>query len=176
MRDASDELLTAIRDAIDPKEREARINASRQERLYTEFATNYNANDLDSRQTAVRAAREFVGLYAEDPNVAEIVTFMQRNLPRLEQSVTVMAQRQEAMERARAMALERQQRREQERADRERRRQESAANKPNASNNRTTSNASGNRSGTRDEVIPPPPRQPSDPVVRTPRYPVIRRP
>ena len=173
MRDASEELLAAIREAIDPKEREARINANRQQRLYTEFATNYNANDLAGRQTAVRAAREFVQLYADDPNVAEIVTFMQRNLPRLEQSVTMIAQREEAMERARTMALERQQRMEQERAERDRRRQEARANDPNSENRRDPRT---NRSDTKEEFVPPPPRQPSDPMVRTPRFPIIRRP
>ncbi|MEQ1762468.1 MAG: hypothetical protein ABL984_04895 [Pyrinomonadaceae bacterium] len=172
MRDASDELLAAIREAVDPKEREARIAANQQQSLYTEFATNYNANDLAGRQTAVRAGREFVQLYADDPNVAEIVTFMQRNLPRLEQSVTMIAQREEAMERARSMAIERQQLMEQERAERDRRRQESA-NNPNAENVRAPR---ANRSDTKEEMVPPPPRQPSDPVVRTPRFPITRRP
>jgi hypothetical protein len=174
MRDASDELLAAVRDAIDPKEREARINGDRQQRLYTEFATNYNANDLAGRQTAVRAAREFVQLYADDQNVGEIVTFMQRSLPRLEQTVTIMAQREEAMERARTMALERQRRMEQQRQDRDRRRQETTS----GANNNTNSanNRSSNRSDTKADIVQPPPRQPSDPVVGTPRYPIIRRP
>ena len=173
MREASDELLSAICEAIDPKEREARINANRQERLYTEFATNYNANDLAGRQTAVRAAREFVQLYADDANVAEIVTFMQRNLPRLEQTVTMMAQRDEAIERARTMAIERQQQMEQQRQERDRRRQETEEERA-AREQRRLNDA--NRTGTKEEMVPPPPRQPSDPAVRVPRYPIIRRP
>jgi hypothetical protein len=174
MRDASDELLAAIREAVDPKEREARINANQQERLYTEFATNYNANDLAGRQTAVRAAREFVQLYANDQNVAEIVTFMQRNLPRLEQSVTMMAQREEAMERARAMALERQQQMEQQRQERERRRQETSSASGNTTSIPTNSNSDANRPGNKEE--PPVVRQPSDPMYRSPRIPIVRRP
>jgi len=175
MRDASDELLGAIREAVDPKEREARINANQQERLYTEFATNYNANDLAGRQTAVRAAREFVGLYANDPNVVEIVTFMQRNLPRLEQSVTMMAQREEAMERARTMALERQQQMEQERQQRERRRQETADEAAAKEQyRRNDPNAPPNRTGNKEET--PVVRQPSDPMYRSPRVPMVRRP
>ena len=126
MRDASDELLAAIRDAVDPQEREARINADRQQRLYIQFASNYNGSDLASRSAALTAAREFVALYGTDSNVAEIVTFMQRNLPRLQQSVSMLEQREAAMERARAQAIERQQQRDQERQGRERRRQETA--------------------------------------------------
>jgi len=177
MRDASEDLLKAIRDAIDPKEREARIHANRQERLYNQFASNYNSNDLAGRQSAVTAAREFVQLYATDPNVAEIVTFMQRNLPRLEQTVTMMAQREEAMERARTMALERQQQMEQQRQDRDRRRQESAANGANPQGDRTgvpPLNRTEKDQSTRqpsDPVV----RQPSDPMPR-PRFPVVRRP
>lgn len=174
MRDASDDLLMAIREAVDPKEREARISANRQERLYTEFATNYNANDLAGRQTAVRAAREFVGLYANDPNVAEIVIFMQRNLPRLEQSVTMMAQREEAMERARTMALERQQQMEQQRQERERRRQETPTGTGNNSTTQTNRSSDANPSGNKQEA--PASRQPSDPMYRSPRIPIVRRP
>jgi len=174
MRDASEDLLAAIRAAIDPSEREARINADRQQRLYTQFATNYNSNDLAGRNSAVIAAREFVSLYANDPNVAEIVTFMQRSLPRLEQSVMMMEQREAAMQRARAEAIERQQRMEQQRQERDRRRQENTAGTGNDTN--PPNGRSSNRSETREEMVPPPPRQPSDPVVRTPRYPIIRRP
>ena len=127
LRDASEQLIAAIRNAIDPKEREFRINVQRQQQLYNNFALNFNAADLASRQTALSAAREFVGLYADDPNVAEIVTFMQKNLPRLQQSVAMLQQREEAVERAQAQALEREQRRESQRIERERRNQEAAA-------------------------------------------------
>lgn len=170
MRDASEELLDAIRSAIDPVEREHRINIERQERLYTAFATNYNSNDLASRSTALTAAREFVDLYADDPNMAEIVMFMKRNLPRLEQGVRMMEQREAAMERARAQAVERQQRQEEQRLESERRREQAAANAAN-NQNRTGAPSSNQR--------PPPakddpPRQPSDPPRQ--KWPADRRP
>lgn len=174
MRDASDELLKAIRDAVDPKEREARINADRQQRLYNEFAANYNSNDLTSRRAALNAAREFVSLYTGDGNVAEIVTFMQRNLPRLEQSVNMMEQREAAVERARNEALARQQRMEQDRQQRDRRREESAENAAAREQFRRRDSNSANRTDVKDEV--PQPRQPSDPVMPRPRVPVTRRP
>lgn len=174
MRDASDELLKAIRDAVDPKEREARINADRQQRLYNEFAANYNSNDLTSRRAALNAAREFVSLYAGDVNVGEIVTFMQRNLPRLEQSVNMMEQREAAVERARNEAMARQQRMEQERQQRDRRREESAENAAAREQFRRRESNSTNRAEGKEEA--PPPRQPSDPVVVRPRVPITRRP
>ena len=174
MRDASVELLNAIRDAVDPKEREARINADRQQRLYNEFAANYNSNDLTSRRAALNAAREFVSLYTNDGNVAEIVTFMQRNLPRLEQSVNMMEQREAAIERARNEALARQQRMEQERQQRDRRREESAENAAAREQFRRRDLNSTNRSEGKEEA--PPPRQPSDPIVTRPRMPITRRP
>ena len=127
LREASDDLIAVIRGAIDPAEREFRLNVRRQQDLYTAFATNYNRPDLASRQTALTAAREFVGSYEMDANVAEIVTFMRRNLPRLEQSVTLLQQREAAMEQARAQSLERELSREQQRAERDRQRQEAAA-------------------------------------------------
>lgn len=127
MRDASEQLIDAINGAIDPEEREFRLKVRKQQRLYMDFATNYNARDLDGRQTALNAAREFVALYEKDPHVSEIISFMQKNIPRMQQTVSMMERRQEAVERARAQAAERQQRREQERADRERRRQEATA-------------------------------------------------
>ncbi len=174
MRNASEDLLAAIRKAVDPVEREARVNANRQQRLYTEFAAGYNANDLTSRRAALVAAREFVSLYSADQNVAEIITFMQRNLPRLEQSVSMMEQREAAIERARAESIERQQRMDEQRLDRERRRAEAnAANAAANGANRSTPNAPGTRADTKEEA--PPARQPSDPGYRTPRYP-IRRP
>lgn len=172
MRDASEDLLAAIREAVDPKEREARINANRQQRLYNEFSAGYNANDLSSRRAALTAAREFISLYAADQNVAEIVTFMQRNLPRLEQGVAMMAQREEAMERVRTQALERQQRMEQERLERDRRREEAAAKSGNGQPNRNPQTP--NRPESKEET--PVGRQPSDPLVRTPRIPIVRRP
>jgi len=180
LRDASDELLEAIRGAVDPKEREHRINIDRQQRLYTTFATNFNSNDYAGKSAALIAAREFVGLYANDTNVAEIVTFMQRNMPRLEQSVNMLQQRETAMERARAQALDAQQRQEQQRLDRERRQQEAAARAAeNQNTNRTgTAGAASNQRETRNSKdapqFPQPPRQPSDPPRQ--KWPVDRRP
>lgn len=175
MRDASDELLAAIRDAVDPKEREARINADRQQRLYTQFASNYNGSDLASRSAALTAAREFVSLYAVDSSVAEIVTFMQRNLPRLEQSVNMLAQREEAMERARAQAIERQQQMERERQVRESRRRETAEQSAaKEQSRRNDPNSPQNRTGNKEDA--PAVRQPTDPMYRSPRIPAVRRP
>lgn len=174
MRDGSEDLLRAIRNAVDPKEREARINADRQQRLYNEFAAGYNANDLSSRRAALNAAREFVSLYPNDPNVAEIVTFMQRNLPRLEQQVSMMEQREAAMERARSEAAARQMQIEQMRQERERQgrgsSEEAASRDQNARRDRNSQ-----VNGPETRVEPPQPRQPSDPVAR-PRFPIVRRP
>lgn len=174
MRDASDELLEAIRNAIDPAERELRIKTIHQQRLYTTFATNYNANDLAGRSAAVSAAKEFLAAYANEKNVAEIVTFMQRNLPRLEQGVRMMEQREAAMERARAQAAERQQRQEQQRLDRERRQQEAAARAEERKKNTGGVDSSKRETQNQKEAAQPP-RQPSDPVTR-PRIPIVRRP
>lgn len=182
MRDASDDLLEAIRNAVDPKEREQRINIDRQQRLYTTFATNFNSNDYAGKSSALTAAREFVGLYANDASVAEIVTFMQRNMLRLEQTVNMMQQREVAMERARAQALEARQRMEQQRDEQQRRRDESAArNADNQNTNRTGIAAGGSsqRQNQNSKEAPqyPQPRQPSDPVP-PPRakWPTDRRP
>lgn len=179
MRDASEELLKAIRDAVDPREREARITANRQQRLYNEFSAGYNSNDLSSRRAALVAAREFTSLYANDQNVAEIVTFMQRNLPRLEQSVSMMEQRETAMERARAEAMARQQQMEQMRQERDQRRQETNAANPNQQGDRGAPNRQDRNEkeeAERRQPSDPVVRQPSDPIVRTPRMPIIRRP
>jgi hypothetical protein len=174
LRDASDKLLAAIRDAIDPKEREFRINVQRQQRLYNNFAQNFNGVDLASRQTALLAAREFLGLYANDPNVAEIITFMQKNIPRLQQSVAMLQQREAAMERTRAQALEREQMRERqrierdrERAERENRRKDAAANNP-----RRTDGSDSAMPALSDNE-----RRPVQPTDNTRRnFPVVRRP
>jgi hypothetical protein len=175
MRDGSEELLDAIRNAIDPAERELKIKIDLQERLYTTFATNFNANDYSGKSAALYAAREFIGQFADDPNVKEIVNFMQRNLPRLEQSVNMLQQREEAMERARAQAAERQQRLDEMRLERERRQQEAAARAEERRNNNSGA-ASNQRETQNSKDAPQFPRQPTDPVVRAPRIPVTRRP
>jgi hypothetical protein len=179
MRDASEELLKAIREAVDPKERDARITANRQQRLYNEFSAGYNSNDLSSRRAALIAAKEFVSLYGTDQHVSEIVTFMQRNLPRLEQSVSMMEQRETAMERARSEAMARQQRIEQARQDQAQRRQESNAANPNQQGDRGAPNRpdrNQKEEAERRQPSDPVVRQPSDPIVRTPRLPIVRRP
>lgn len=175
MRDASEELLDAIRNAIDPEEREFRINIERQQQLYLTFATNFNANDLAGRSAALSAAREFLQDFGNDENVAEIVNFMKRNMPRMEQGVRMMEQREAAMERARAQAAERQQRIEQMRLERERRQQEAAARAAERRNN-TSPAASNQQQNQSPKDATPFPRQPSDPVVRAPRIPISRRP
>lgn len=174
MRDASDELLEAIRNAIDPVERELRIKTDRQQRLYTTFATNYNASDLAGRSAAVAAAREFLQEFSGDANVAEIVSFMQRNLPRLEQGVRMMEQREAAMERARAQALERQQRLEQQRQERDRVREERERLRQEAGNSQNSNSGAAASDRRQPPVRNDTPRQPSDP--RQPRLPVVRRP
>ena len=176
MRDGSEELLDAIRNAIDPAERELKIKIDQQQRLYTTFATNFNANDYSGKSAALSAAREFVGLFSDDPNVKEIVTFMQRNLPRLEQSVNMLQQREMAMERARAQAAERQQRLDQMRIERERRQQEAAARAEERRNNPNSGAATNQRETQNSKDAPQFPRQPTDPVVRSPRIPIVRRP
>ena len=170
LRDGSEQLIAAIRNAIDPKEREFRINVQRQQRLYNNFALNFNAADLAGRQTALSAAREFVGLYADDPNVAEIVTFMQKNLPRLQQSVAMLQQREEAIERAQAQALEREQRREGQRIERERRTQEAAASR--------AARAAGSASATSPpNAATDKERRPALPTDNSRRnFPIVRRP
>ena len=169
--EASDELVAAVHGAIDPAEREFRLNVRRQQALYTAFATNYKGLDLASRQAALTAAREFVGLYAKDPNVAEIVTFMQRNLPRLEQSVAMLQQREAAIERARAQSVEREVLREQERAKRDRQRQEANAARNAARTDRSAVPAMPNTATEKDIRTP----QPTDNVRRI-YPPPVRRP
>lgn len=168
--EASDELIAAVHGAIDPEEREFRLTVARQQRLYNSFALNYNGTDLASRQTALSAAREFVGLYATDTNVAEIVRFMQRNLPRLEQSVAMLQQREAAMERARAESTEREQRRQQDRAERDRRRQEASAAREAARNGATMPGLP----NTPTDSNPPMPQPPNN--IRRIYPPPVRRP
>lgn len=172
LREASDELIAAIRNAIDPAEREFRLNVRRQQDLYNAFATNYNRSDLAGRQTALNAAREFVGTYADDPNVAEIVTFMKRNLPRLEQSVAILQQRDAAIRQAQSQSAERELQREQQRAardaqraERDRQRQETAA-AAKAAAQPTPASPPSNKS--------PQPTQPTDNP--RPIFPITRKP
>lgn len=173
MRDASEELIGVIRGAIDPAERAFRLKVRKQQRLYLSFATNFNSRDLEGRQAALDAAREFISLYENDPHVAEIVTFMQRNVPRMQRTVSMMERRQEAVERARAQALERQQRQQEQRAERDRRRQEAAASAAAAKSNAQTQQQ-------KAPVAPTPvTKEPQDDQPterRRPVFPVVRRP
>ena len=105
LREASDELIEALRSAVDPVEREYRLKVNRQQSLYLAFAQNFSSNDLTAKSTALNAGREFVTQYADDPNVAQIVTFMRRQMPFLERSVQALERQQEAMERERVRAM-----------------------------------------------------------------------
>lgn len=87
LQEASDELIETIREALSPEERERLLKIREQEGLYNTFVNNYARNDLTSRRIAIDAGREFVRRYRTEPNVAEIVAFMQRTVPVLERSI-----------------------------------------------------------------------------------------
>lgn len=105
MREASDELIEALRGAVDPAEREYRLLVKRQRGLYETFATNLNGYDLTSKNAALTAGREFVAEFAEDPNVAQIVAYMRRQIPSLERSVQMLERREEMMEQQRIRSM-----------------------------------------------------------------------
>ncbi|MGE3170965.1 MAG: hypothetical protein AB7G18_18920 [Pyrinomonadaceae bacterium] len=90
LRDASDELIAAIRDAVPENEREARLRQREQESLYNTFATTFSQNDLNSKRTALSAANRFVEAYGDDPSLSEIVRFMKRSMPGLERSIRIL--------------------------------------------------------------------------------------
>ena len=108
LREASDELIAALRSAVDPAERETRLRANRQQSLYNAFVRNLNSSDLTSKTTALNAGRDFIGEFADDPNVAQIVAYIRRQLPMLERTVAALRTREEMMERNRARDLYRQ--------------------------------------------------------------------
>ena len=120
LREASDELLEAIRDAVNPVEREYRLKVAKQESLYLAFAQNFSRNDLTAKNTALTAGREFLSEYSDDPNVAQIVTFMRRQLPSLERTVQALQRREEMMEQNRIRSLYQNSVRENSRRSRER--------------------------------------------------------
>ena len=105
LREASDELIEAIRGAIDPAEREYRLKVAKQQNLYLAFAQNFSRNDLTAKNTALNAGREFIAEYSSDPNVAQIVTFMRRQLPSLERTVQALERREQMMEQNRIRSL-----------------------------------------------------------------------
>ena len=105
LREASDELIEAIRSAVNPAERAFRLRVAKQEGLYLAFAQNFSRPDLTAKNTALNAGREFIAEYSDDPNVAQIVTFIQRQLPSLERSVEALARQAEMMEQNRIRAL-----------------------------------------------------------------------
>jgi len=120
LREASDELIEAIRDAVNPVEREYRLKVAKQESLYLAFAQNFSRNDLTAKNTALTAGREFLSEYSDDPNVAQIVTFMRRQLPLLERTVQALQRREEMMEQNRIRSLYQNSVRENSRRSRER--------------------------------------------------------
>ncbi len=90
LEEASDELLRTIREAVSDEERERLLKVREQEGLYYAFANNFAQADVNSRLVAIAAGREFVRKYSSDPNVREIITFIQRAVPALERSVRSM--------------------------------------------------------------------------------------
>lgn len=107
LRDASADLLTAIRNAIDPKDRENKLFIAKQQGLYNTFTSNYNREELGSKRAALDAGREFVSLYGSDANVAELVAFIRRTIPNLERSVGFLERREEMIRRAQEASLQR---------------------------------------------------------------------
>ena len=105
LREASDELIEAIRAAVNPVEREYRLKVAKQEGLYLAFAQNFSRSDLTSKSTALNAGREFIAEYSDDPNVAQIITFMRRQLPSLERTVEALERREQMMEQNRIRSL-----------------------------------------------------------------------
>ncbi|MGE3465449.1 MAG: hypothetical protein AB7J13_00835 [Pyrinomonadaceae bacterium] len=92
--EASDELIEAIRDAVPADQREAMIRATQQRRLYDAFASNYRLTDINSRRTALDAGKEFVQRYRGDPELKDVVSFINRYLPQLQRSVQMMERTQ----------------------------------------------------------------------------------
>lgn len=90
LRDASDDLLAAIREAVPANEREARLKQREQESLYNTFATTFSQNDLSSKRAALSAATRFIEAYGDDPSLGEIVRFMKRSMPGLERSIRIL--------------------------------------------------------------------------------------
>ena len=166
LREASDELIAKLREAVDPAEREYRLRVQRQQNLYDTFARNVSSGDLASRSAALSAARDFVADYADDANVAQIVAYMRRTLPGLERSVQAMQMQADRIEQERVRQLYRESMREG-----ERRRRETAAQpnpnpnaNPDANTNKTTTVTNTALPGV--NVVRPAPAPPPRPAQR----------
>ncbi len=142
LREASDELIEAIRTAINPVEREFRLKVAKQESLYLAFAQNFSRNELSAKSTALNAGREFIAEYADDPNVAQIVTFMRRQLPSLERTVQILERQADMMEQNRIRSLYQNAARENSRRSR---RENPNQNAPAQTNTNTTAPAANDR-------------------------------
>ena len=151
LREASDELLEAIRTAVNPVEREYRLRVAKQESLYLAFAQNFSRNDLTAKNTALNAGRAFLAEYSDDPNVAQIITFMRRQLPSLERTVQALERREEMMEQNRIRSLYQNAARENSRRNRQ--------NAPAQNNSNNTNNTAAPAANT-------PPAQPPNPTQR----------
>ena len=132
LREASDDLIAALRSAFDPAEREFRLRVAKQQDLYNTFVSNFNSSDLSAKTAALNAARDFVADYADDSNVTQIVAYMRRTLPSLERSVQIMQTQADRVEQERIRNLYRESMREGERRRRE------TAGQPNANPNTNT--------------------------------------
>ena len=137
LREASDDLIAALRSAFDPAEREFRLRVAKQQDLYNTFVSNFNSSDLSAKTAALNAARDFVADYADDSNVTQIVAYMRRTLPSLERSVQIMQTQADRVEQEHIRNLYRETMRENERRRRETAGQQNA--NPNAPKTNTNS-------------------------------------
>jgi len=153
LREASDDLIAALRSAFDPAEREFRLRVAKQQDLYNTFVSNFNSSDLSAKTAALNAARDFVADYADDSNVTQIVAYMRRTLPSLERSVQIMQTQADRVEQERIRNLYRETMRENERRRRETAGQQNA--NPNAPKTNTNS-----PTPTPNGAVPAPPPRP----------------
>ena len=155
LREASDDLIAALRKAFDPEEREFRLRVARQQSLYNTFAQTFNSNDLSAKTAALNAARDFVADYADDANVSQIVAYMRRTLPTLERSVQIMQTQADRVEQERIRSHYRETMREN-----ERRRRETAA-QPNANPATNTKNGNSPTPAANGNTASPPQPKPA---------------
>jgi hypothetical protein len=152
LREASDDLIAALRSAFDPAEREFRLRVAKQQDLYNTFVSNFNSSDLSAKTAALNAARDFVADYADDSNVTQIVAYMRRTLPSLERSVQIMQTQADRVEQERIRNLYRETMRENERRRRE------TAGPQNANPNAPKTNTNSPTPTPNGAVPAPPPR------------------
>jgi tetratricopeptide (TPR) repeat protein len=62
----------------------AQCDDQTKERLYAEFLANYRGADVETRGKALTAGQRFLEICKEDPDSKEIVTFLEREVPRLD--------------------------------------------------------------------------------------------